>query len=467
MKKWFIGLVFMCQVIPVYANDPVPMDFAKGIVLDCEEDASIYRFTIPEFVYEHLTRPDFGDIRVFNSQGEDLPFELKRPEGGQVIEHALPSFPLIVFPIYEQGQIKDQKGVSVHIVTDSSGAVIDVNRGTEGKSDETPANVAFYLIDLSQIEKKPDVLDFSWDRIAADQVTRIRIQGSDDLDHWTPLVTSAVLADIRFAENTLRQDAIQLPFYDSRYLKIEILEKSDPLVIKGVAGQYRPTRSYEDKPRRWTMLPVTSSPSSPRDYLFHTTGHLPIDRIRVTFPQKNTLIRVTLKSKNQSEKEWTQQYKGLLYNLTAKGMVFEKNLIQCNNVSDDTWLLSIDPKGGGMGNGRPMMEAGWVPHTLVFVARGEEPFTLAYGSGRVSRQSDRMENILSGISQDQEKFLVKDIGMKATIELGGAKQLEKPQEPLPWKRIALWGILLGGVCLCAGMALSLYRQMNRPTDPNS
>jgi uncharacterized protein DUF3999 len=51
-------------------------------------------------------------------------------------------------------------------------------------------------------------------------------------------------------------------------------------------------------------------------------------------------------------------------------------------VGDDTdryWLVKVDQRGGGIGNGPLVMNAGWVPHRVVFAARGAGPFQLAYG----------------------------------------------------------------------------------------
>lgn len=457
-------MVFLFLVPPVSAENLRPMDFAKGIVLDCEEDASIYRFALPEFVYDVLTRPDFGDMRVFNRDGEDVPFSLRRPDDGQMTEHARPSFPLIMFPVYGYDQKTGGDGnVSVHIVTDSRGAVIDVKHGKGHDEGQSNKPVDFYILDLSQVEKKPDQLEFTWDRGEKDQVTRIRILGSQDLDRWTPLVASAVLADIRFGENALKQDSVELPFYESPYLKVAIIETAEPVLFTRITGHYQPSRVYDEKQRNWTRVQVNPSTESPGDYLFSVKGHFPIDRLRITFPQKNTMVRAELKSKNDTSDRWTTRYSGLVYNLTTRGLVFEKTQIPFGQVSDNTWLLSIDTKDGGMGNGLPMIDLGWLPHTMMFVARGEAPFTLAYGSVKAGVHGNPMDSILSGIKPEQEKFLVKDASMKSTIELGGRKQLERPRGPLPWRKFVLWGILLGGVGLCAGMAVSLYRQMNGPT----
>ena len=57
-------------------------------------------------------------------------------------------------------------------------------------------------------------------------------------------------------------------------------------------------------------------------------------------------------------------------------------------------------RGGGLGGGAPVMHAGWIPHQVVFAARGEPPFQLAYGNrqAKPARMPSRPD---PGLSDDE------------------------------------------------------------------
>lgn len=458
MKSWLMVLMGLIGVSPVFGAEQVPMDFAKGIVLNCEGGASIYRFTLPEYVYEGMVRYDFGDIRVFNAQNEEVPFTLKSPGDERLKKNTPQPQTLIVYPVFGNGEDRDSGGgVSVHIVTDKTGAIIDVNNIPEGQRKTSTPD--YYLVDMSKLDDKPDSLEFQWAMSSNEHMAHIRILESPDLDHWATLVGSAVLADIRFGNNTLTRNTVSLPRFDAPYLKIVMTDQADSFTVESVTGHYNPMNIQDEKQWRWLAVTGTKSSTGLMDFEYGLSHPLPYDRIRVAFPQANTLARVTLKGKNGATGAWTTCFSGLLYNLTMMGTAFEKTEVNCGRQSDNQWLLSVEPGDGGIGKGVPALELGWIPQTLYFVARGEGPYTVAYGSGTVGPWAGRVDSLLSGMDKNDEQHFIMSASMNSVIELGGRKQLEKPKEPLPWKRIMLWVILVGGVCLCAWMALSLVRQM--------
>ena len=134
----------------------------------------------------------------------------------------------------------------------------------------------------------------------------------------------------------------------------------------------------------------------------------------------------------------------------------------------------------------PTLHAGWVPHQLVFAARGAPPFTLAYGNaGNRGAQSAALaiESLIPGYRDDAGSTVraaktadtptvnVKAASAQPQKELGGAARL---QQQIDWKRWSLWGVLALGVLVLGGMAWRLVRQLGaappqkeRPTPPPS
>ena len=59
--------------------DMVPADFAYGVQVDTVGIQPIQSILLPAVVYEHLTRDDLGDLRVFNAAGTAVPHALDIP----------------------------------------------------------------------------------------------------------------------------------------------------------------------------------------------------------------------------------------------------------------------------------------------------------------------------------------------------------------------------------------------------
>jgi hypothetical protein len=47
--------------------------FAFNLHIELRNDTPLYSASVPNIVYESLTRSDFGDVRVFNARGEQVP----------------------------------------------------------------------------------------------------------------------------------------------------------------------------------------------------------------------------------------------------------------------------------------------------------------------------------------------------------------------------------------------------------
>jgi hypothetical protein len=196
-------------------------------------------------------------------------------------------------------------------------------------------------------------------------------------------------------------------------------------------------------------------------YDFDLHGNFPVDRIKIDLPQPNTVVRARLLSRNNTKEPWKQRYQGVLYILQREGHVLSDAPVPLSGKSDSYWRLEVEQGGGGLGSGVPRLEMGWIPHRLVFVARGEMPFTLAFGAASVEPEKSDIADVVKRLEQRQgEQGYIKLAHTGTRFELGGKQRLQPPLPPLPWKKWLLWAVLITGVLLLAWMARGLYRQMN-------
>jgi hypothetical protein len=97
---------------------------------------------------------------------------------------------------------------------------------------------------------------------------------------------------------------------------------------------------------------------------------------------------------------------------------------------------------------------GWYPQELLFVARGDGPYTLAYGSGRVRRDDAPIDAVLANLDEES-RTRIREATLGAPYDLGGKDVLAAPRS---WRREILWAVLIGAVVVLGAFALRLFRE---------
>ena len=452
MKHTLLISTFLLVTQAAYAASK--SDFAFGYTLEVDGDGAIYSLTLPEDVYHSLTRADRGDLRIFNSQGIAVPHHIKRAE--QLTAVTRPEVNLPVFPLYiEVATPQPGDGYNVHIVTDDKGAIIDINYGKTGATETR--KIGAYIVDSSQLEQAPNALHINWAETQGDFVTSVQVEGSDDLTHWRTLVARSTLSNLHYGAHTLIQQRIDLPLQKQKYLRLKWIGDK-PLQLNSVLAGF--PEAYQSQERKWSAFTVTSTDEKSNYYNFDTHSVLPADRVNIELPQRNTLLQVSLESAAFDNGPWYQRYQGLLYDLQFEGNQLKTPDQVLSITTHRYWRLQILSKEGQLG-GKPQLRLGWIPEQLLFVAQGESPFTLAYGSARVDSVNTPLGQLLNVDDIQKQHQLIKAAQLGSRIELGNAATLTPSRPPTDWKQIVLWLVLILGVAALAGMALRLYKQMDQ------
>lgn len=80
--KWMKAVVWSALLSvawPVFSRDEAPetpQDYATGMMLEATGSSPWYRVSLPLALYQQSAWPDLRDVRVFNRQGDTVPFAL-------------------------------------------------------------------------------------------------------------------------------------------------------------------------------------------------------------------------------------------------------------------------------------------------------------------------------------------------------------------------------------------------------
>ncbi len=453
----WLALVMMVVATTVSAQPPEPDDFAYGLSLEVEGQSALRQLSLPAVIYEKVTRADLGDIRIFDAAGHVVSHALQRPK--TAIEPAAAPVTVPFFPLQASRPGRGHEQTS-QVRRDSQGRIIEIINNVTPATPST--QVTAYLLDVSGLARPPSALTLHWQREHDSGFsTAVRLDHSADLTHWQPLVRQAALVDLRADSYTLRHRDITLPKPPAAYLRLSWPKALRNVRLTAVQGIFRQARLQQ--PRHWTQIHGTPDTTEANTYHFDTGGYWPVDQMRVAFADVNMVADVRLQSRPTLEAKWRQRFHGLVYTLQAGELTVRSEPLALPITTDRHWQLQIAGGDRGSTDRLPILEFGWVPHTLTFVAQGEPPYTLAYGSTRIGPSERPVATLLKTIGDAKASPLIKPVQVGGALTLGGAERLRPPPVPVPWKRLLLWGILLSGVVVLGVMVQRLYRQLNTDT----
>ncbi|MCI5146373.1 MAG: DUF3999 family protein, partial [Candidatus Electrothrix sp. AR3] len=198
-------------------------------------------------------------------------------------------------------------------------------------------------------------------------------------------------------------------------------------------------------------------------WLYDSKGVFPVDQLHVRLPEQNSLARVLIFSRAEQQGPWRRRASLLVYQLLLDGVDFASEVQQIYPTSDRFWRVEM---AANAMTTAPKLELGWLPGELVFLAQGEQPFTLTYGRAGLAPARYEVDQLLASLDPLREKKLVGIALAGKQIILGG-EELLTPAVEIPWKRWLLWAGLILGVAVVGGMALQLFREMNTKNPPDA
>jgi hypothetical protein len=447
VKRAILALV-LAGTPMVVLGQHAPTDFARGAGIRAE-GGSLLRVQLPDDVYETVVRADLGDLRVLNAAGDAVPHTLRQPARPPTADaewRDMPSFAM------SAAQTRGPARTQVRV--DANGAVLEVTGDPERTA------VSAYLVDVSTLEEPLTRLALSW--TAPEGVTflsRVSVQGSDDLDTWRTLVPSAALAQLRRDALVLTQNEIELSGSSrAKYLRISWPTELADVTLTGVRA--RPRSTATEREIRWRTLSAVGT-EEPGTAYYDARGLFPVEYIDLEFQDGSQAADTTVQSRPTPESDWQTRRRGLFYALMDGGVAVRNERVSLPPTAERYWRLQRH--GAGWAPTRPpRLRIGWHPHELVFVAQGAAPFTLVYGSARVDATDARVDALLTTLDEAARNNQIRTATLEPPRSLGGAEVLTPPRQV---RGFVLWGVLVAAVLVLAVLALRLFRETGRTDGP--
>ncbi|AVR03084.1 DUF3999 family protein [Pluralibacter gergoviae] len=428
-------------------------DYAFGETLDAPGHSPWYRLALPEAVYRQATSGDLRDVRVFDRQGESVPFslELRKVTPPVNAPVALRIFPMDISPV--PGAVMDDVWTGRLLLQSKNGVEIRLEgEMVDGLGSSYLLALPESLAEMTDIRQ----LQFTWEKPQSSWQGRVSIWAINNPERsqtWYSLKEDVPLMDLRSGDDRLKIDRIQLNATLSRdgtrYLLLNVKGKAPRLTgVSAVPG--------EEEAR---VAPVSITPDarrvSDKEAIWSWARPQPLTALQIALAEEGTLP-VIVAWRPDADAAWQTLTRTLIYQLNGQAsgtIAMSGQRVQAiRMVPISARLPAVLPKVLGLRDG----------YQLIFNAQGKGPYILAWGNGAARPASLPLDELIpESLRQSHDIEALPEAAPVAPVTLGGEARLGATSEEAQrsrWQTLLVWAILITGVLALAGMAWRLWRE---------
>lgn len=430
---------------------------AASFKLDAPGNKPFYQTNVALEIYQQTHHSNLQDLTITNAAGEQVPYALVPYEQLHPETTSRKEMIALAFSPVKINAL--QSASNLQLALEKSAATTSINITT---NEAKPAASTVFLIDLGTKYPPINELLVDWQG-GENALHNIQVQSSADLKNWI-FAGDATLINTTSA-NSITQHAIKLnnnwnSANNARYLQIRPADANDTgvITITKVQARYDVLQMVEEI-ALWQAPQLIGREIEDKtgriNIDFESLGHYPANRLKVWLPQANTITYATIFARNASNVPWKQvSYRELRRHKESEPL---SSISGISAIDARYWRLQFNQAEGGIGTENPALYLGWLAPTIVWNARGQAPFSLAVG------ENPSIVNTIP-IATMIPNYNAQKINNLPVANLIIAKQdAANPQAASTWvaprdyKTWLLWGGLLLGVLLLAGMAYSLIK----------
>lgn len=461
MTRWLTCLLLGALPLGAHAASPTdrPADYAAHWRIDMPADTALVQLPLTAQVLGQLQTADARDLRIFNADGVAVPLALDRRAAAAPAKLPNPVFiDLPARPMAANAQPAGNDGVSVRITDAPNGRVVQLDAAT------TPAEpMLAALIDARAIDQSIAAVHLDADLPNA-QPVRFTLESSSDLQLWRAR-GEVTIYHFDAALSTPARIALADPVLKDQYLRLRWDNAGaapSGTAVRGV--RLEPAAAKAPPPR--LALPVTlPAGAAPNAHAIEWRMGFatPLAALNLRAAGGNTLVPVRVLARNAQDQPWTLLARHVVFSLTQAGHTQHSAAVELGKPQSwRDWRVEADTGTAGF-SATPTITAEFAPLSVVFVASGNAPFTLAAGRAAAPVTALALTSLVPPTNPPTNAALP-----QATL-LAAPSNATTPtatatESGTPLRQWLLWGVLIAGVLVLAAMARALLRQLPASAD---
>ncbi|WP_312950534.1 DUF3999 family protein [Superficieibacter sp.] len=435
------GLTLVGATIAQAAD--APNDFAWGTSLTTDGSEPYYQVELPEKVYEQSVWPDLRDVRVFNGQGQNLPFAWSLPPARPGGEKDIP------LRVYTMNQTASRSPDEVSL---RSGSGLEVTLWAE-KPQATQRGWLLELGDKMLDQPGIDQIRLEWSRLTENWQTSVDVFYSSDLKSWSRIAEDVPLMDLNSGSDRLQLNTLDVDGAHKYWLVLA----RDPLAVPKLNIKAAQAVSRDPQPAQemLRLSPRAQAVSADEAHYFWQQPQ-PLNAVRIVPTVKNSVLPLEIEYRSSASDSWHPLTKLVAYAVSGYDpmpLALDGKVIQGIRLKGihQQWGKEL-PRVTGLREKR----------TLAFNAQGNPPYLLAWGNKAAQPQALSANALLPPSMPDATLLPWAYAGDEVT--LGGEARLtatDPAERASMLNKLLLWGVLLVGVAGLVVLMLRVWREFKR------
>lgn len=459
------ALLFAAAAAATAASD-TPQDYTHVIPLTVNGKPGVVQLQLPRDAYLNARSPSLNDLRVFDASGVPQPFALRRPEAVPSVTHR--ALPLRIFPVMAERADAPLAGLEVNV--DTAGRMVSVRlpAARDATAARAPERLAGLVLDLRQdgSAEAPviDALQFSLPPGRNTYSGQVWLEASDDLKRWETVGVAELSWLANANEETLANDKLEFPARPLRYARLS-WRGGEPLQFAAISAQ-SPVQALAAAPIESLLLPAQAGREA-RDLQYAIPPGVTPQRVGLQIDGGNVVLPAMLGSyvemRRSGQFRFEPAARTTFYRLEQEGKVRASGDVAVPNWLGSRWVLRFEQPPAG----KPALRVSWEPSTLVFVAGGSPPYSLAVGRDKAAPAARDIGEVAPGFTPAELRKLDRASAGPAQAQAealaSAARRAVDDNSSAQRRLVILWGVLVLGVAVVAGMVWRLLRQTGSTT----
>ncbi|MDQ1921502.1 DUF3999 family protein [Massilia pseudoviolaceinigra] len=440
-----------------------PDDYRHALPLSVSGKESVVQLRLPKEVYLHARTADLRDLRLFDAQGNKLPFSLQEPVARA--ERSRRDLPVRLFGVQTARPAGSTADIDIDVQRSGDGTVLSVS--TRSRPAAAASGIDTLVLDLGApaTSVSIDALRFTLPAGVSSYSARVVLEVSDDLKRWDTVGETDLSWLVNERTETLASDRMDFEARSFRYARLG-WRQGKPLQFAAISAESPLNTALAPAVERLVIQPKPGR--FPNDHVYPSSLAIPVQRIGLDLGEQNVVMPAQLGRyvelpDRQGGRTTTWHFEPLaaatFYQLTQGGRRRASGDISITPAHQAEWVLRTETAG----TAAPALRLAWSPATVVFLANGKPPYRLAFGRADAKPGASALAQVAPGFTPAEIAALESAVaGPLESVKAGAADApgaAEKAAAAARTRMFGLWAALLAGVGVLSFMAWRLIKQM--------
>ena len=464
-----VALVTACWVSIAAAQPPASdtaADYSHAIPLTVSGKNAVVQLRLPQAVYLNAHSADLRDLRVFDAGGKALPFALMQPASQSQASRR--ELPVTMFPVTKAVSQSSSIKNDFEIRTSADGSVtsITTSHGAQQKSGPDSARLEALVLDMGKAGPAYDALSFTLPEGVSNYHAQVELAVSDDLRRWETVGDASLSWLANSEHQTLVSNRREFAPRAFRYARLTWHEGT-PIQFARIAAE---SPTLTDVPPVLDAVVLKAAPGKfAGDLVYNAAPAIPVRRLNLQFLSEQNVVLPALlgtyvelpalKGTTTSRWEFRPRLQATFFQIAQDGKLRKPGDIIVDDVHEASWVLrstSVVP------DPQPQLKLSWIPATMVFMASGPGPYSLAFGRSGAKPAERDIAQVAPGFSGAELQAVEQAVPgqlKSGSVQAAGPSDAAAAGSAARNRMLMLWGVLLLGVGVLGFMAWKLIGQM--------